>query len=98
MNDLTAQHLIKTHSVCLVEYQEDKIVKFKWIDEDVVKDLITNNNLKIKHEKIGIDDDLILTASSQELYRFLEKFMTSSIKRKWEEDQIYTLTKTDAAP
>ena len=94
LNNLAAQHLLKTHSVCLVEFSKTHDVKLKWLDEEVLKTLINENNLKIKHEKTGFDDDLILTASSKELYRFLEKFMSSDIEKKWEKDQIYTLVKT----
>ena len=98
MNSLAAQHLIKTHSVCLVEYEDDNTLKFKWLDEDIVKDLIKENNLKIKHEKIGIEDEFVLTASSEELYRFLGKFMSSNLDKKWEKDQTHTLNKVDARP
>jgi len=59
--------------------------------------LIEANTLKIKHEKTGIEEDeLILTASSSELYRFLEKFMSSTIEDKWEKDEIYTLRRSNA--
>ena len=99
LNGLAAQHLLSTHSVCLVEYQGKDSVRLKWLDEKVVGKLIEANTLKIKHEKTGIEEDeLILTASSNELYRFLEKFMSSSIEDKWEKDQIYTLKRVNAKP
>jgi len=98
INSMALQHLIKTHSVCMVEYDDSENLKFKWLSEDVVKDLMKNNKLKIKHQKIGLDDDFVLSASSNELYRFIEKFMASDIPNKWEKDQIYTLTKVDDRP
>jgi hypothetical protein len=91
LNNLVTQHILNTHSVCKVDFLEDNSIRLKWLDEDVVNRLIESHNLKIKHEKIGIDEDLVLTASSKELYRFLEKFMSSDIENKWEKDQTYTL-------
>lgn len=88
---LGSQHLLQTHTVCKVDFEENGL-KFKWLTEDVVGELIENHKLKIKHEIAGYDDDLVLTAKSKELYRFLEKFMASSIENKWDDDQTYTLT------
>lgn len=96
LNNLVTQHILNTHSVCKVDFLEDDSIKLKWLDEDVVNRLIESHNLKIKHEKVGIDEDLILTAKSSELYRFLEKFMASAIENKWEKDQIYTLVKDNS--
>ena len=99
LNSLAAQHLLSTHSACLVEYNGNNNVRLKWLDEKVVMSLLDANALKIQHEKTGIEEDeLILTASSNELYRFLEKFMSSTIEEKWEKDQIYTLNRTDVNP
>jgi hypothetical protein len=96
LDNLVAQHILNTNSVCLVEFLEKGTIKLKWLDEDVINRLIDEEKLKIKHEKIGIDQgDLILTASSEELYRFLEKFLKSDTENKWEQDQTYTLNKID---
>lgn len=91
LNNLVSQHILNTNSVCKVDFLEDNSIRLKWLDEDVVNRLIESHNLKIKHERIGIDEDLVLTASSKELYRFLQKFMSSNIKNKWEKDQTYRL-------
>lgn len=93
-NSLVFQHIFNTHTVCKVDFEEDTL-QFKWLTEDVVGELIENHKLKIKYEITGYDDDLVLTAKSKELYRFLEKFMASSIKNKWDDDQTYTLTAVD---
>ena len=95
INGLAAQHLLKTHSVTYVDFKDDGTLKFKWLDESVVKKLISEKKLRIKHEETGIDQDLILTASSEELYRFLKKFMASDIENKWDKDVIKTLTPSD---
>ena len=54
--------------------------------------------LRLKHEITGLDEDLVLTASSQELYNFLKKFMSSDFDDKWDNDDIYTLTPDNAKP
>jgi hypothetical protein len=96
LNSLAAQHLLKTHSVTYVDFQDDGSVKLKWLDESVVKELIKSNKMRIKHEETGIDDDFVLTARSEELYRFLEKFMASDIENKWDKDVIKTLKPNNA--
>ncbi|MCA0131785.1 hypothetical protein [Winogradskyella alexanderae] len=98
INGLAAQHLLKTHSAAFVDFQEDGSIKFKWLDESVLKNLIDQKKIKIKHEKTGIDEDFILTASSEELYKFLKKFMASDIEKKWDKDVIKTLIPANAKP
>ena len=98
LNSLAAQHLLKTHSVTFVDFQEVGSIKLKWLDESVVKNLINENKIRIKHEQTGIDEDLVLTASSEELYRFLQKFMASNIENKWDKDVIKTLKPSNAKP
>ena len=98
INGLAAQHLLKTHTVTYVDFQDDGSIKLKWLDESVVKNLIKEKKLRIKHEKTGIDEDFVLTASSEELYRFLQKFMASDIEKKWDKDVIKTLTPANVKP
>ena len=98
INSLAAQHLLKTHSVTYVDFQNDGTIKLKWLDESVVKNLISEKKLRLKHEKTGIDEDFVLTASSEELYRFLKKFMKSDIENKWDKDVIKTLKPSNAKP
>jgi len=93
-NSLVFQHILNTHTVCKVEFEEDAL-KFKWLTEEVIGNLIENHKLKIKYEVTGYDEDLILTAKSKELHRFLKKFMASGIENKWDKDQTYTLRATD---
>lgn len=98
LNKLAAEHLFKTHSAAYVELNEDKTITLKWISEGVIGDLITNNKLRIKYEITGLDEDLILTASSEELHGFLKKFMKMDIKDKWDNDDIRTLIPNNAKP
>jgi len=96
LNNLVTQHILNTHSVCKVDFLEDDSIKLKWLHEDVIGRLIESHNLKIKYEQTGIHNDLVLTAKSKDLYRFLDKFMSSNIENKWEKDQSYTLVKDNS--
>lgn len=99
LNPLVAQHLLKTHSAAYVEFSENGIIKLKWLSESAVGKLLRENKLRLKHETTGIDEDLVLTATSEELNEFLKKFMTlEDNSDKWDNDDIYVLKPNDAKP
>lgn len=98
LNKLVAQHLLKTHSTAHVEINDDNSIKLKWLSEKAVGSLIRNKKLRLKHESTGIDEDLVLTATSEELHAFLKKFMSSDFEDKWDNDDIYSLTRSNAKP
>lgn len=97
-SQLTKEHLIVTHSVAKLDINSNNTLNLSWLDEDRIEDLFKANKLRLKHERIGIEEDLILTASSKELYAFLKKYITSNIEDKWNASDRITLTKTDAKP
>jgi len=97
-NDMVAQHLLKTHSAAKVDFNKDGSVKLSWISESVIKRLFNEQKIRLKHEKVGVDEDLVLTASSDELYSFLRKFMKSDFENKWDNDDIITLNPSNAKP
>ena len=98
-NDLVSQHLLKTHSVAKFDaLKENNEVKISWLDEDRLKALYENNQIQLKHEVIGLDEAFVLTASSEELYKFLEKYMASNIEDKWKSSNEYTLKRSNAKP
>lgn len=83
INSLAAQHLLKTHSVAKLETLDNKNIELSWLDEDKLKKLYKNNQIQLKHENIGLDESFVLTASSEELYQFLKKYLNSNIEDKW---------------
>jgi hypothetical protein len=98
-SDLLSQHLLKTHSVAKFEVLEgNSEIKVNWLDEERLKALYDNNQIQLKHEVIGLDEAFVLTASSEELYKFLEKYIASNIKDKWKSSNEYTLKRNDAKP
>jgi len=97
-NDLVSQHLLRTHSVAKIDTLESNTLNITWLDESRLTDLFKKDKLKLKHEKVGIDESFVLTATSKELYAFLKKYMKADIENKWESSEKYTLTKTNAQP
>lgn len=97
-NDLVSQHLLKTHSVAKIDKAENNQIKITWLDEGRLKDLFNNSQLKLKHEKVGFDESFVLTATSEELYKFLKKYEASDIKDKWKSSEEFNLTKTNVKP
>ncbi|WP_411768740.1 hypothetical protein [Winogradskyella sp. A3E31] len=98
INSLAAEHLLKTHSTAYVQFNSGKSIVFKWLSESVMNRLFEEQKLRLKHEESGVDNDLILTASSEELYQFLRKFMKTEIDNKWDNDDVYKLEPYNAAP
>lgn len=98
LNKLAGQHLLKTHSATFVEFQKNGSVKLKWLSQSTMNKLIEKNKVRIKYETVGFDEDYVLTAKSEELHKFLKKFMSSDIENKWDNDVIKTLTPTNAKP
>lgn len=98
LNKLAAQHLVNAHSVAKLDIDKGTNVSFYWLDEDNVKDLINAEKLRIKHETIGIQEDILLTASSSELYAFLKKYQKADIENKWKKSESLQLTKNNAKP
>ncbi|WP_299114210.1 hypothetical protein [uncultured Winogradskyella sp.] len=105
INSLAAQHLLKTHSVTKLDINSNKNVTFSWLSEERIKDLFEDQRIRLKHEKIGFQEDLLLTASSDELYAFLTQYTEADLfkkydekDRKWKSSDKLHLTKANAKP
>lgn len=97
-NKIAEQHLLNTHSTALVLINKDNSLTLKWLSEKALGNLFDQKKLRLKHEKIGLNQDLVLTASTKELHNFLKKFMASEFEGKWDSDDIYTLKPNNAKP
>ncbi len=97
VDNLLESHSIYTHSLVKYDIQKNGNIEVKWLDEDKVEELFKQKKIKIKHQTIGmLNDKYLLTASSKELQKFLEKYMASNDAEKWETSTKYTLSRTDA--
>lgn len=95
LTDLEQNHLVYTHSLVKFAILPNGNVTIKWFAEDQLKKLFNENRIKIQHEKIGLDEeDYLLTASSEELEAFLQKYVTPKNAEKWETSTKFTLTKS----
>lgn len=98
-SDLLENHLLKTHSVAKLESLDNKKIKLTWLDSSRLNDLYKESKVKLKREIVSPTEsdsdnsDYVLSASSEELYQFLEKYVKSDIKNKWESDTKFTLSK-----
>jgi hypothetical protein len=98
VNGLVNQHLMETHSVAKVDINTENKLSFSWLRESKIEDLFKTKKLRLKHEKIGYEEDLLLTATSEELYEFLKKYQKADIEDKWKSSDRLQLTKTNAKP
>ncbi|WP_422104130.1 hypothetical protein [Winogradskyella sp.] len=98
LHAMVAQHILNTHSAAKVDFNEDGSIKLSWVSEQVIKQLFEEQKIRLKHEKVGIEEDLVLTASSEELYSFLKKFVAADFTNKWRKDDIITLNPINAQP
>lgn len=94
VNSLYGNHLIYSHSVTKMEIDTNGNINIKWLDSDKLETLLKANKIKIKYEKIGVDDDIVLTASSEELLKFIEKYMNSEDEKKWETRTKFSLSRS----
>ena len=98
INGLAAEHLLKTHSVSKLDMYSDDSLSFSWLSEERISDLFSESKLRLKHENIGPEKTLLLTATSEELYAFLKKYLQADIEEKWKSTDRLTLTRVDAEP
>ncbi|WP_394750081.1 hypothetical protein [Spongiimicrobium salis] len=97
-SNLIKKHLVATHSVAKFDILEGQKIQITWLDEDRLEALFEQQKIQIKHEILGLEETLLLTASSEELYRFLKKYNASSLEDKWKSDEKLLLTPADAKP
>ncbi|MEP0263147.1 hypothetical protein [Dokdonia sp.] len=93
INSLASEHLLKTHSVAKLDVNSDTNVSFSWLSEERIKNLFNESTLRLKHETVGPEEALLLTASSQELTAFLKKYLKADIKDKWKSSDALMLVK-----
>ncbi|CAM1345201.1 hypothetical protein [Tenacibaculum amylolyticum] len=95
INSLLEDHIIYTHSLVKLDILKDGKINIKWFDEERLKKLFQEKRIKIQHRRTGIiEEDILLTASSEELYTFLKKYMLTEEAEKWETEAKFTLTKS----
>lgn len=96
VDDLLQSHSIYSHSLVKYDVQKNGEIEIKWLDENKIEALFKEKKIKIKHETLGLlNDKYLLTAKSEELQKFIEKYMSSKDEEKWETSTKFTLTKVN---
>ncbi len=76
-DNLAYNSIIPSHSLAQLIIKNDDHVKVEFFNEDWLHDLLEKNRVKIRHEKIHMGEDYdpyILTASTEELQKFIIKY------------------------
>jgi hypothetical protein len=94
-SDLYEMHLIETHSLAKVDILSHSEISFKWLSSKKLEELLNENRIKIEHEKVGFGETVLLTASSEELVKFIKKYMASKDEDKWKTDVEFNLKRVN---
>ncbi len=78
-NKMLDIHLVSTHSIARIKFEKDGQVGISWFSEDWIEELFKENRIKISHEVINSTSgshgkEYVLTASTEELQKFLIKY------------------------
>ena len=73
LNSFMKLHLLAVHTFAKVE-MTGNVLKISMFDPDFLKHLIEGQQIRIKHEKT--ENGYVLTASSEDLQKFVEKYAT----------------------
>ncbi len=71
-NEILDIHLVSTHSIARVKFEKNGEVGISWFNQGWIEDLFIENKIKISHEVVG--EEYVLTASTEELQKFLIKY------------------------
>lgn len=94
-NDLYKLHLIETHTLAKFDALNDNEISIKWLSSKKLEQLLNEQRIKIEHEKVGFAETVLLTASSEELVKFIKKYMDSKDEDKWKTDVEFNLKKVN---
>lgn len=72
-------HLVPTHSIARILFVSEDEAIIAWFDEEWLNSLFEENRVKIAHEVVkvygdGLNKEYVLTASTQELQKFIIKY------------------------
>lgn len=72
LNDMMVTHLYPMHTFAKIELSDNKLT-INMLGSDWLQTMFAERKIRIKHEQAG-KDDFVLTASSEELQKFLTKY------------------------
>lgn len=88
--DMTGLHHIPVHTLARVRYCQDSILLY-WYGDEWLNELFEQNRIRIKHETVANHDydRQVLTASTDELQKFIKKYANDP-KTNEEVEQLFT--------
>ena len=94
-SEITSWHHIPVHTLARVKVNEDSILLY-WYGDEWLNELFEQNRIRIKHETVeSLDYDRhVLTASTDELQKFIKKYANDP-KTSEEIEQIFAHGYTD---
>ncbi len=92
---LVNYHFVTAHSLVKVELS-NTILQLKWLDSDEFEKLLKEKRIKIKHIRTLDYPEYLLTAPSEELQKFITKYMASNSGDKWSTDINFQLKRINA--
>ena len=92
--ELYALHVVGVHTVARLRIGKNDM-HIMWYNEQWLSDLFEHNKIRLAHEKLEGSDNIVLTASTDELQKFMKKFANDpNAFEKNEKDNIeYILTR-----
>jgi len=97
INTLASLHMARMHTLIKVEFDtNDNQVNLRWFAEEKLNKLIEENRIRIKYTDISSaieDPNYLLTAPSEELQKFIAKYMDSKDADKWASEVEYNFKK-----
>lgn len=97
INSLASFHLARMHTLIKVEFDaDDSRVNLRWFAEEKLNKLIEENRIRIKYTDLAsaVDEpDYLLTAPSEDLQKFIAKYMDSKDDDKWASEIEYNFQK-----
>ena len=94
-SDFTSWHHVPVHTLARVKVNKDSILLY-WYGDEWLNELFEQNRIRIKHETVeSLDYDRhVLTASTDELQKFIKKYANDP-KTSEEIEQIFASGSTD---
>jgi len=91
-DDLAGYHMVPVHSLARLDLVSDDELVISWFDEDWLSKLFEENRVKISHEEIKVGDyketkEYVLTASTEELQKFIIKYGKEKLQVNCEDNK-----------
>lgn len=83
LSNFAGMHYVGIHTLAKLDKKGDEL-EISWLSESKIQELFEEKKIRIAHEKVGVgSDEILLTATSDELQKFIAKYMDSPDAEKW---------------